>query len=140
MARRPRAPAHAQRAASSLIPATMPLAEGLALLKTQSLQCFQIIQGMTNVADARPLRIGFGVLCLAVRHQSTKLASVLGTWQVSRSQHRMSCHTCRERGQPRNRCRIVSGSWSHSGQRGGCGRPRRARHSAVQHLSRLASQ
>jgi hypothetical protein len=50
--------------------------DGWAFSKTQLLRCFQIIQGMSKVTDARPLCMGLGMLCLAVRHQSTKVESL----------------------------------------------------------------
>ena len=43
--------------------------EGLALSKTQSFRCFHSIQGMSSVAEARPLRIGLGVCCRTDSHQ-----------------------------------------------------------------------
>ena len=61
MARRPNAPALAQSAASSLILLTKALVDGVAALNTQSLRCFHIIQGISNAAEASPLRIGFAV-------------------------------------------------------------------------------
>jgi hypothetical protein len=90
MARRPRAPALAHRAASSLIPATRAAVEGRAALKTQALGCFQIIQGMRRDADTSPLCIGFGVFRLALRHHSETMALLSGGWQVRRSQERSS--------------------------------------------------
>ena len=53
---RPRAQALAQRAASSLILATRVLADGRASLKTHSLRCFQIIQGMSKGRRRETLR------------------------------------------------------------------------------------
>ena len=58
MARSPRAPALAQRAASSLIFVSRSVVEGRPLLKMQSLRCFHIIHGTRWVTEARPLRMG----------------------------------------------------------------------------------
>ena len=140
MARRPNAPALAHSAASSLILLTKTSVDGVAALNTQSLRCFHVIQGISSVAEASPLCIGLAVHCFALIHHSVKLSSPSGTRQVRRRQERISNHTCLENEQPKNRCWIVSGSWSQSGQQGGCGSPRRARRSAVQQRPRLASQ
>ena len=137
MALRPKAPARAHRAASSLILVTKSRTEGWALSKTQSLRCFHTIQGTSRVAEASPLCIGLGVSCRAARHQQKKNP---GERHVSLSQESTSCHICQEKGQARRRCCIVSGSWSQRGQRGGCCRPRRASRSAVQQRSRSAVQ
>jgi hypothetical protein len=139
MARRPRALARAQRAASSLIPAIKAVIEGLAPSNMKALRCFYIIQGMSRVADARPFCIGLGVFCRVTRHHSGTEASLSSDWHEKRSHERISFQTCRENGHSRSRWRIVSGAWSHSRHLGGCGNWRRARWSAVQQRSRLAS-
>jgi hypothetical protein len=72
--------------------------EGLALSKTQSFMCFQIIQGVNRMMVASPLRIGFGRSLCASIHQLVRLALPLGAWYCSLSQDRTSCQTCREKG------------------------------------------
>jgi hypothetical protein len=53
---------------------------------------------------------GFGVSCLAERHQSSRVASSShGTQHVMRSWESTSCHTCRKKGQAMTRWCIVSG-------------------------------
>ena len=89
-ARRPRAPALAQRAASSLIFSTRPWAEGRALSNTQSFLCFQIIHGTSRVVEASPLRKGLGVACLAAIHQVLSVASLSGGRQGIRNHDKTS--------------------------------------------------
>ena len=139
-ARSPSAPALAQRAASSLILVISAAVEGLALSKTQSFRCFQIIHGVNRAMEARPFRTSVGVFCLACSHQSMSESSWLGPAVVIRSQDRISCQVCLAKGHSKRRWRIVSGAWSQSGHRGWCWRPRRAKRSAVQYRSWLANQ
>ena len=114
--------------------------EGCWPSKTQSLWCFQIIQGVRRATEPRPLRSSLGVFYFARSHQSTSALSWLGTGVVIRSQASTSCQVCRAKGHSRRRCRMVSGAWSQRRQRGWCCRPRRASLLAVQHRSWLASQ
>jgi hypothetical protein len=109
------------------------------LSKVQAFLCFQIIHAVRSVAEARPLRMGFGVASLAVSHHSLSVGSPSGGRHISRSQDSVSCHTCLEKGHVMSRWCIVSGSWSHRVHRGLCWRPRRCKRSAVQHLFLLAS-
>lgn len=77
MALSPSAPALAQREASSLIFVSRAFTDGRAPLKTQSLQCFHIIQG-TRVMVPRPLRMGVAADCHADCHQSRSEGSLSG--------------------------------------------------------------
>jgi hypothetical protein len=74
---------------------------------------------VTKITDEVPLRCARGVDHIAFCHQSAKTSSIAEGLEVDR---------------------IVSSDWSHSGQYVGCGNPRRASRSAVQHPSRQASQ
>jgi hypothetical protein len=64
----------------------------------------------------------------------------LGALAVILSQARTSCQVVLAKGHSSMRWCMVSGAWSHRGQRVWCCKPCLARRSAVQHLSRLASQ
>jgi hypothetical protein len=90
----------------------------------QRLRCFHSIQAIRSVIEARPLRIGFGVACLAVCHQSSREASWFGGRHVICRLERTSCHTCLEKGHVMSRWCIVSGSWSHKTHLGWCCRRR----------------
>lgn len=109
MSRSPEAPALAQSFASSFIFATRLLTDGWELSKTHSLQCFQIIHGVSKAKGVRPLRMGFEVRCLPACHQSRRDASWFGGVQDMRSQASISCQSCLENGQQRSRWRIDSG-------------------------------
>ena len=98
MALSPNAPAAAQRAASSLIFVSKSAMRGRPWLKTQSLRCFQSIQGTSRTAEARPLRMGLGASCLADCHQSLRDGSWSGMGHGTRSQLNTSCQACRARG------------------------------------------
>ena len=138
---RPNAPARAHRLDSDLIVTRVLLHLGRASSsKVQVFRCFQICQAVSSVMDARPLRIGFGVARLATGHQSTSLMPRVGGWQVALIQASISYHTWRAKGQSTRMCCMVSGHWSQRTQLALCGSPCRSRRSAVQHLSRAASQ
>ena len=93
-----------------MICAISKLVEGVVPLNTQSLRCFQVIQGISRVAVVRPFFIGLGVFRRAERHQSDRDSSLEGALHGRRSQDRLSCHTCLEKEQFRRRCWIDSGS------------------------------
>lgn len=114
--------------------------EGWAPSKTQMFLCFQVIQGMSRVAGARPLRSDVGMSYLTWRHQSIRLSSWSGARAVILSQERTSCQTCRAKGHSNIRWRMDSGAWSQRRHLGWWGRPCRASRSAVQHMSKFASQ
>jgi len=65
--------------------------------------------GTSRVIDASPLRMGLGVIWSAVVHQSKRVASSNGGGQVMRSQERVSCHICLEKGQLIIKWCMVSG-------------------------------
>jgi hypothetical protein len=73
--RKPLALAFAHIAASLRICECNREVEGLSHSNTQALRCFHNIQAISSVVDARPLRMGFGVVCLAVSHHSFREAS-----------------------------------------------------------------
>jgi hypothetical protein len=67
------------------------------------------------------------------------VSSPSGGRQGMRGQAIVSCQICLVKEHSIIKWWIVSAAWSHRGHWGGCCSPRRARQSAVQHLSRLAS-
>lgn len=89
--------------------------------------------------DVIPFRCGWGVLCRARFHQSSSESSWLGHPSGNRNHARTSCQICWVNGHAMMMWWIVSKAWSHRRHRGWCCRPRRARRSAVQHLSCCAS-
>jgi hypothetical protein len=54
----------------------------------QPFHCFQIIQQVSSIREARPLGMGSGVSCLVLIHQSLRDVSWFGGSQVSLSQDR----------------------------------------------------
>jgi hypothetical protein len=138
--RSPLAPAFAHELISSLIMESRSVIDGRAPSKTQEFRCFQTIHGMRRVAEARPFRNGLGVSNFARRHQSMMDDSWSGAAVVILSHARVSCQACRVKGHSSIKCLMDSGAWSHSKHLAWCGSPCLARRSAVQHLSRLASQ
>ena len=133
--RSPCSPACAQHLASSLILSTSASIEGLALSKTHSFLCFQIIQGASSVIDCRALCSVGGVCAFARSHQSIKVVSLAGVWAGMCAQSRMMCQVCLANGHAMSRCWMVSGSWSQRRHLGWCCRPRLASLDAVQHRS-----
>jgi hypothetical protein len=73
------------------------VAEGLSSSNTPALRYFHNIQAINNVADARLLCMGFGVICLAANHHSCREDSCPRGQHVICSPERASCHTCLEK-------------------------------------------
>jgi hypothetical protein len=98
MSLRPDALAFVQSVTSILILSKVTEMEGRSLSKMQAFLCFQVIHDVRSVAEARPLRMGFGVASLAVSHHSLSEGSPSGGRHISHSQDSVSCHTCLEKG------------------------------------------
>jgi hypothetical protein len=73
--------------------------EGWALSKTHSFLCFQSIQGIRSVVEARPLCMGFVVASLLDMDHSSSDEVPSGGWQGSRSQAKVSYQIWHEKGQ-----------------------------------------
>ena len=108
--RSPCAPAFALHLALSLILSTSASIDGLALSKTHSFLCFQIIQGTSSVIECRALCSVGGVCAFARIHQSIKVVSLAGVWAGMCVQSRVRCQICLANGHVSSRCWMVSGS------------------------------
>ena len=101
--------------------------------------CFCVSKSsrMSEVSRMQAPCASAGGVLLGIEPPVEQGAVIARDLQVMCIQERISCQTCREKGQASRRCCIVSGSWSHKGHAVWCWSPCRARRSAVQQRSRL---